>query len=134
VLLDFVFTHCPGPCPIQTGIQVSLQKRLPSGLRARTHFVSVSIDPQRDTPEALRAYALARGADLESWSFLTGSEAEVGAVLADYGVGKTIEEGEIAHNLVTYLIDPQGRIAKRYLGVSHEPEVMLADLRAYSTE
>jgi cytochrome oxidase Cu insertion factor (SCO1/SenC/PrrC family) len=50
-------------------------------------------------------------------------------VLADYGVGKTIEAGEIAHNLVTYLIDPQGRIAKRYLGVSHEPEAMLADLR-----
>jgi protein SCO1/2 len=130
VLLDFVFTHCPGPCPIQTGIQVSLQKRLPDDLRARTRFVSVSIDPQRDTPEALRAYAEARGADLDGWSFLTGTPAEVDAVLADYGVGKSIEEGEIAHNLVTYLIDPRGRIAKRYLGVSHDPELMLADLHA----
>ena len=134
VLLDFVFTHCPGPCPIQTGIHVSLQKKLPHELRDRTHFVSVSIDPLRDTPEALRAYAEARGADLASWSFLTGTPAEVDAVLADYGVGKTIEEGEIAHNLVTYLIDPDGMIAKRYLGVSHEPEVLLADLRTYSTE
>jgi protein SCO1/2 len=130
VVLDFVFTHCPGPCPIQTGIQVSLQRKLSADLRARTHFVSVSIDPERDTPEALRAYAEARGADLSGWSFLTGTPGEVDAVLADYGVGKTLEEGEIAHNLVTYLIDPEGRIAKRYLGVSHEPEAMLADLRA----
>jgi protein SCO1/2 len=130
VLLDFVFTHCPGPCPIQTGIQVSLQRKLPEDVRARTHFVSVSIDPQRDTPEALREYAEARGADLATWSFLTGTPAEIDAVLSDYGVGRTIEAGEIAHNLVTYLIDPEGRIAKRYLGVSHDPEVMLADLRA----
>jgi protein SCO1/2 len=129
VLLDFVFTHCPGPCPIQTGIHVSLQRKLPDDVRARTHFVSVSIDPQRDTPEALRAYAEARGADLATWSFLTGSPEEIDAVLAEYGVGRSIEQGEIAHNLVTYLIDPEGRIAKRYLGVSHEPDVLLADLR-----
>jgi protein SCO1/2 len=130
VLLDFIFTHCPGPCPILTGIHVSLQKLLPEDLRARTHFVSISLDPERDTPEVLRAYALARGVDLAGWSFLTGSPAEIDPVLAAYGVGKSVVGGGgIEHTVATFLIDPSGRIAKRYLGTSHEPEAMLQDLR-----
>jgi protein SCO1/2 len=130
VLLDFVFTHCPGPCPILTGIHVSLQRQLPAALRERTHFVSISLDPERDTPAALRAYAEARGADLSGWSFLTGEKPEIEAVLSAYGVGRVLTAGEeIQHTLVTYLIDPSGRIAKRYLGLSHEPEAMLEDLR-----
>jgi protein SCO1/2 len=129
VLLDFIFTHCPGPCPILTGTHVSLQRKLPVDVRRRTHFVSISLDPERDTPEALRAYAEARGADLSSWSFLTGTPEQIDPVLAAYGVGKRLVEGEeIEHTLATFLIDPEGRIAKRYLGLSHEPEQLLADL------
>lgn len=130
VLLDFIFTNCPGPCPIQTGILVSLQRELPDALRARTHFVSISLDPARDTPEAMKAYAEARGADLSGWSFLTGEASEIEAVLAAYGVGKLVApDQEIQHTLVTYLIDPQGNIAKRYLGSSHDPETLLEELR-----
>lgn len=131
VLLDFVFTNCPGPCPILTGIQVSLQRKLPEALRGRTWFVSISLDPERDTPEALRTYAAARGADLSQWSFLTGSPEQIDPVLAAYGVGKRLtEDAAIEHVLATFLIDPQGRIAKRYLGLSHEPDAMLVDLEA----
>jgi protein SCO1/2 len=129
VLLDFIFTHCPGPCPILTGTHVSLQRKLPEALRQQTHFVSISLDPERDTPEALRAYAEARGADLSDWSFVTGTPEQIDPVLAAYGVGKRLVEGEqIEHTLATFLIDPEGRIARRYLGLSHEPEEILADL------
>jgi protein SCO1/2 len=133
VVLDFIFTHCPGPCPILTGIHVSLQRKLPDAVRDRTHFVSISLDPARDTPEALRAYAEARGADLSGWSFLTGSSEQIDAVLKGYGVGKRLPadgEGEIEHTVATFLIDPDGLVAKRYLGLQHEPETMLADLEA----
>ena len=130
MLLDFIFTHCPGPCPILTGIHVSLQKLLPEDLKARTHFVSISLDQERDTPEVLRAYALARGAELAGWSFLTGTSAEIDPVLAAYGVGKSVVGGGgIEHTVATFLIDPSGRIVKRYLGTSHEPEALLQDLR-----
>ncbi|HEY5658529.1 MAG TPA: SCO family protein [Myxococcota bacterium] len=129
VLLDFIFTHCPGPCPILTSSHVTLQRLLPGDARDRTHFVSITIDPARDTPEVLREYAEARGADLSRWSFLTGPAGRIDAVIRAYGVGKVIEEdGEIVHTVATFLIDPEGRIAKRYLGLEHEPKALLDDL------
>src|SRR5262249_19785374 len=81
VLLDFVYTHCPGPCPILTGVHADLQRALDPATRARMHFVSISLDPVRDTPAALREYAAKRGADLADWSFLTGPPDAVATVL-----------------------------------------------------
>jgi len=131
VLLDFIFTHCAGPCPILTSSHVTLQRSIPAELRERVQFVSITLDPRRDTPEALLAYATARGADLSDWSFLTGPVDRVDRVLADYGVGKALgEDGEIQHTVVSFLIDPQGRIAERYLGPNHDPAILLADLRS----
>ncbi|MGH2900419.1 MAG: SCO family protein, partial [Solirubrobacteraceae bacterium] len=102
VLLDFIYTHCPGPCPILTSARVQLQKALPDALRPSVRFVSISLDPVRDTPAALRAYALARGADLATWSFLTGNPAAVDQALTQYGVGKILtDKGEIEHVVVT---------------------------------
>ncbi len=122
VLLDFVYTRCPGPCPILTGRHADVQRALPTELRAKTWFVSISLDPEHDTPERLREYASARGADLTSWSFLTGSPAEVDAVLASYGVGKSRAAGdEIEHFVVTFLIDAEGRIASRFVGTEDAP-------------
>jgi protein SCO1/2 len=122
VLLDFVYTRCPGPCPILTGRQADVQRALPAALRARTWFVSISLDPAYDTPERLTEYARTRGADLSHWSFLTGPVAEVDAVLAGYGVGKTrTGEADLSHFVVTFLIDGAGRIARRFVGTEDEP-------------
>jgi len=130
VLLDFIYTHCPGPCPILTARHVELQRALPPGLRARVHFASISLDPQRDTPEALRAYAEARGADLSDWSFLTGPAEEISAVLRAYGIGAGRRRGgEIEHLVATFLIDPQGRIARRFLGLEHSAKTLQTALR-----
>jgi protein SCO1/2 len=129
VLLDFVYTSCPGPCPILTSKHVALQKALPEAERARVRLVSVSLDPARDTPEALRRYASARGADLAGWSFLTGPPPDVSAVVESYGVGTIAKpDGEIEHVVVTYLLDPDGRIAKRYFGLEHDTDELLRDV------
>lgn len=129
VLLDFVYTTCPGPCPILTGVHVDVQRGLPSALRERVRFVSISLDPTRDTPEKLRAYGAARGADLAGWSFLTGPETAVDAVLRSYGVGTVLEpDGELEHVVVTFLIDDEGRIRKRYFGLDHDVAEYLRDL------
>jgi protein SCO1/2 len=129
VLLDFIFTRCPGPCPILTALHVDLQRRLPPPLFRRTHFVSISIDPEYDTPERLLAYGESRGANLENWSFLTGSSEAVQKVLKDYYIG-TIrqDDGALDHLVVTLLIDAEGQVARRYLGLEHPPEKILADL------
>jgi protein SCO1/2 len=129
VLLDFVYTECNGPCPVSTSARVQLQKSLPDDLRQQLHFVSISLDPLRDTPEKLRGYALERGADLANWSFLTGDPQDVDSVLRSYGVGVVREpEGDIQHVVVAFLIDPQGRITKRYFGLEHDTSEFIRDL------
>jgi protein SCO1/2 len=131
VMLDFVYTHCPGPCPILTGTHVAVQRALPPELAPKVRFVSISLDPGRDTPEALRRYAEAHGADLARWSFLTGEPGTVEDVLQRYGVGATpAENGEIEHLVVTYLIDAEGRVARRFAGLEHRAEALVAALGA----
>ena len=123
VVLDFIFTHCTGPCPVLTGLQKDVQRALTPEQRARAHFVSISLDPERDTPEVLRAYAKARGVDLEHWSFLTGDPTVVDEVVKSYGVGVIRKAGEEpVHLVATFVIDPQGRIAQRLIGLEHPAE------------
>ena len=129
VLLDFIFTRCPGPCPILTQTHVSVQRDLPPGVREKTAFVSVTLDPAHDTPEVLRRYASERGIDTRDWSLLTGDPARVDAVVRAFGVGKTRQpDGNIEHLVVTFLIDPNGDIVKRYVGQEHRPEEIVSDL------
>ncbi len=72
---DFVFTSCSDACPRLTQRMRSLQDRLdPHG---RVGLLSISVDPERDTPEKLRAYGEAYGARGDLWRFLTGSPTEV---------------------------------------------------------
>jgi protein SCO1/2/putative membrane protein len=73
-IADFVFTRCGGPCPIMTRRMSDLQAEL-SELEA-VHFVSFSVDPERDTPEVLRQYAETYGAG-PRWWFLTGDRTEI---------------------------------------------------------
>ena len=129
LLLDFVYANCPGPCPILTGAHVRAQKVLPDEVRDRVWFVSITLDPERDTPEALRSYGAKRGADLSRWSFLTGPPAQVDEVVRRYGVGSVrLPSGEIQHVVVSFLIDPEGRVVKRYFGLEHHGDDLAKDL------
>lgn len=131
VLLDFVFTLCPGPCPILTARQVDVQRAIPDELRERVHFVSISLDPENDTPEAMRAYGEAHGASFDNWSFVGGQPGTVDAVVRSYAVGKTRNaEGEIEHLVIAFLIDGRGRILRRYMGLGIEADEIAGDLVA----
>ena len=135
VVLDFVYTTCPGPCPILTASHVALQRRLSPAQRARTRFVSITIDPERDTPAALRSYAEAHGADLATWSFLTGSSDRIDSVLNRYGVGSVrAENGEIDHVVATFLIGADGRVRGRFLGLEHSAEKLAAEVAELDSE
>jgi protein SCO1 len=127
LLIDFIYTHCPGPCPILTGRHAQLQRELAPATRERVHFVSITVDPERDSPEALASYARARGADLAGWSFLTGEPERVRDVLKRYGVfaQQSANPGEVDHVVVTLLVDAEGRVVKRLFGV----EDSVADVR-----
>jgi protein SCO1/2 len=129
LVIDFIYTRCPGPCPLQTARFVELQRALPEALRDTTHFVSISLDPGYDTPERLRAYAEQRGADLAHWDFLTGPPQQVGDVVRRFGIGSLRRpDGEIDHLVATFLVDREGRIAERFVGLDHDTDELLGEL------
>ncbi len=129
VILDFIFTHCPGPCPILTGAHAELRRSLSPEIAERTWLVSITLDPERDTPEVLREYAKRRGADFPNWSFLTGPLEVVDEVARSYGVGSVRgADGAIDHTVATFLIDPKGQIVRHYLGIEHDSQEIARDL------
>ncbi|MDP1579952.1 MAG: SCO family protein [Candidatus Didemnitutus sp.] len=118
VLLNFIFTRCPiaTMCPAATQRMAEMQLAVREAGLTDVEFVSVSLDPDYDTPGVLREYADLRGLDLSNWSFLTGPDAAVRHLLAQMGILREFEGATIKHNLATVLIDPSGRIIHRVDG------------------
>lgn len=115
VVLNFIFTRCPiaNMCPASTMRMAELQKAARESGAKDFELVSVTLDPEYDTPGVLREYAEVRGLDTSNWSFLTGPDAAVRHLLAQLGVIREFEGSTIKHSLATVLIDEQGRIVYR---------------------
>lgn len=129
VLLDFVYTRCQGPCPILTALHAQVQAGISPDDREDIQLVSVTIDPAHDDPAILREYAKGVGADLGSWSFLTGEVEAVKSVLGSYGVGLGATTGDqIEHMVMSFLIDGEGIVVKRYIGTDHPADEIRDDL------
>jgi protein SCO1/2 len=78
---DIIFTRCAGPCPVMTQSMKSLQDALPPASRAK--LVTLTTDPEFDTPPVLKKYAERFGADTNRWLFLTGTKMEIGKLAAN---------------------------------------------------
>jgi protein SCO1/2 len=74
------------------------------------HFISVSFDPQFDTPEALRNYGRSYGYDPAHWSFFTGPQDKIAALARGAGIKYETDGGTINHNFRTLIISPEGRL------------------------
>jgi len=134
LMVDFIYTSCPGPCPVQTSIQVELQHKIPAALRGEIQFISISFDPEVDRPEVLERYAAARGVDFSNWSFLTGPTEQVAEVVRRWGVGSVRKpDGTIDHTLVRFLVQ-NGRVIERYWTSEGRDDVILADMTALAKE
>jgi len=117
VLLNFIFTSCEAICPRQTQALVEIQHALPPALRQRVHFVSVTVDPDRDSAPTLKIYALAMGADLSDWSFVTGKTPELDWLQRYYAARDTARnKGPLNHQVGVYLLDGRGRLMQKYSG------------------
>lgn len=130
VLLTFIYSSCSDICPLLTQAMAVLQRRLAPEERRRVFFLSVTVEPEMDIPAVLRAYAGRHGADLSAWAFLTGSAEAVRAVWQSFGL--TVHrraKGVVDHPGWTLLIDREGMVRYRYLGVMLEPETVLEDIR-----
>jgi protein SCO1 len=129
VAIAFIYTYCTDVCPMLTAHMASVQEKLGSAFGPKIAFVSITVDPERDTPEVLKEYAENFNADLKGWSFLTGDPAAIHEVGRKYGViAKKTADGDVDHTLLTSLIDPKGMLRVQYLGVRFDLEEFRGDL------
>jgi protein SCO1/2 len=129
VAVTFIYTECPDICPLLTQKMVQVQDELGADFGAKVAFVSISLDPEHDTPEVLKDYAQFWGAKLDGWGFLTGSVEAVRDVTRHYGVFfAKKEDGSVDHTQLTTLVDAEGQMRVQYLGARFDPEELRRDL------
>jgi len=116
VLVSFVFATCNGSCPATTARMCQVQQQLRQhGLGDKVHLLSITLDPARDTPEALRNYMRLYDADPKGWSCLTGTLADVNRVIGEWGMWvKRIANGQLDHPSRVFLVDPRGQVREIY--------------------
>jgi protein SCO1/2 len=130
LVITFIFTTCTATCPILTAKMAHIQRQLGADFGTRVNFVSITVDPLNDTPDRLRGYAAAHGANMPGWHFLTGKPSEISDVLHRYSVyAKKSERGELEHLFLTSLVDRKGMLRLQYLGTRFDPAEMQADLQ-----
>jgi protein SCO1/2 len=129
VLLDFIFTRCPGPCPLLSLKFSQLQKQLGDRLGKDVMLLSVTIDPRHDTPEVLRDYAKRYEANLSGWKFLSGSTRDTILTATAFGAEyQASMDGIVDHRLITCVIDQNGIVVKEFTGTNHTVEDLAAEV------
>jgi protein SCO1 len=135
VAVSFIYTLCTATCPVLTPMLSMVQDQLGSDFGSKIVFVSITLDPERDTPEVLRLYAHAYGADLAGWAFLTGSPAAVRKITGRYGVfAAKNATGEVDHSFLTSIVDRRGILRVQYEGVRFDPQEFRRDLLSLAKE
>ena len=114
-IADFIYTTCPGPCPMISNRMAELQEPLKN---TDVHLISFSVDPARDTPQVLRGYAEKLGAEPGRWDFLTGPQSTI-YHLSRNGFKLAVsdgseEKGLPVHSTRMILVDRRGTIRGYY--------------------
>jgi protein SCO1 len=129
VLITFVYTTCPDVCPLFTAKFASMQRLLEQEKRDDYLFLTITTDPERDTPDKMKAYAKAFHADFQRWHFLSGNREALSQVWKDFGVTvKDLSNGQVQHTNLTTLIDPKGIRRVDYYGDKWQEKEILKDI------
>ncbi|MBI5286135.1 MAG: SCO family protein [Deltaproteobacteria bacterium] len=126
VLINFIYASCKETCPILIKKFLEVQDAMKTRLGKDIILLSITIDPERDTPPILKEYARKMGAGTKGWFFLTGKPQEVDRVLKDYGVYyEKGQDGRIGHINLIILIDRKGN-RQNFGGFSYPKEMLLS--------
>lgn len=136
-IVTFVFTRCPVPdfCPLIGKKFQELQSTLrdqPGLPTSEVQLLSVSIDPEHDTPAMLRAYGESLGADFARWRFATGATGEVEKLTRAFAVRTERNGSSLDHALATALISPEGKLVEIWRGNGWKPAEIAARLTSPS--
>lgn len=141
LVVAYIYTNCPDICHvISNKMNVFKQQIKKEGLGDRVYFISISFDPERDTPEVLRHHAKMMNLDLDNWALLTGDKNAVEEVLKVAGMeaimdaAPTDRKGDQSYSLLhrdrISLADKNGRIRKHYKGSEFSPDELRDDIRS----
>lgn len=142
LVVGYVYTNCPDICPMITYNMRDLQREFPED--QDFHLISISFDPERDTPEVLRSYAESYNVDQSNWSMLTGETSVVNEVLDKLSIAtvktptRFTENNKavyfIDHTDKVSLIDKKGQVRNHYLGSELDTETVIEDIKTLLTE
>ena len=145
--LTFVYTRCPQPdqCTLMSTNFATVDKELQKepDVYAKTHLLTISFDPDYDTPKVMRSYGAShtgRYSDetFQHWEFATGTKDEVKGIAQFFGLryfhDTESSEEQVIHSLRTAIIGPDGKLVKLYRGNEWKPAEIVSDLQALSLE
>ncbi len=122
-VLAMIYTHCTSTCPLV----IAELRRIAAGTDARLGLVLVSLDPDRDTPDALASYARGLGLDPARWTLLAGTDGDVRELAASLGVRyRRLSPDELAHSNTLTLLDATGRVVHQQQGLGERDETITA--------
>lgn len=138
-VIGYVFTNCPDICPLTTNNMRLVQEALKQENITGVEFVTITFDPEYDTPSVLKEYAEVRRLDTSNWIFLTGDKSTTDQVMRDVGVvavpsdSTKMASGEMMYFYVhtdrINLMDKEGRIRASYLGSELNIEKIVNDIK-----
>jgi protein SCO1/2 len=141
LVLTFIYTRCqdPNQCTLMSSNFASIDQELQKQpeLYQKTHLLSISFDPEYDTPKVLRSYGAANtgkysGETFAHWEFASGSADEVKGIAQYFGLRYFLDSSsgkeQVVHSLRTAVIAPDGKIVKVYRGNEWKPEEILKDM------
>lgn len=132
-IADFMFTNCTTVCPPMTANMAHLQK-MAKEENLDVQFVSFSVDPTVDKPDVLKEYIQKYTTDVSNWTLLTGYSQEEIEQFAKGSfqtlVDKPDTTDQVTHGTSFYLVDQNGKVMKKYSGISNPPyEDMIRDIK-----
>jgi protein SCO1 len=141
LLLTFIYTRCPVPdyCTLMSNNFAEIDRELGQDpeVYAKTHLLSISIDPEYDTPKVLRSYGAAHTERYQNetfahWEFAGGTKDQIKDIAEFFGLTYFPEKDQIIHGLRTVIVSPEGKIAKIYVGNDWKPGEVVQELKKTS--
>jgi len=135
LVFTFMYTRCPIPdfCPRMSQHFREVYDALKDiNISKDWHILSISFDPDFDTPKILKNYSKAFSSDLKKWSFVTANSSVIDEMTSRFGIIVRRPKASITdwdHNLRTVIVDPNGVIQTIYIGNSWTPETLVQDLK-----
>ena len=130
LIVDFIYTSCPGPCLMETAKLANVALRLGPDLGSKVTIVSISVDPEHDGPKQLLEYSRQQGADEKGWYFLTGGPGDIDRALGGFKLSRQVmPDGSVGHLVDMMLIGSDGRLLHEYNGEVVKAQDIVNDVR-----